>query len=132
MKLRNKLTEETKPLWGKMTPQHMLEHLEYSTRISSGEMQDFEIATPEKILEKVHATLYNYEKMPRNFGAPERLEKALEQLRHDNLETAKQKLLEAFDNYVAFFKAHPEATLKNIVFGDKNISISLKKILMRY
>ncbi len=116
----NKLSEDSKPLWGNMTPQHMLEHLEYSTRISSGEIQDIEIATPEKILEKVHATIYNYEKMPRNFGAPERLEKELEQLKHENLDTAKQKLLEAFDNYVAYFKAHPEATLKNIVFGDLN------------
>lgn len=116
----NKLSEDSKPLWGNMTPQHMLEHLEYSTRISSGEIQDIEIATPEKILEKVHATLYNYKKMPRNFGAPERLEKELEQLKHDNLDTAKQNLLEAFDNYIAFFKAHPEATLKNIVYGDLN------------
>lgn len=116
----NKLTEDSKPLWGNMTPQHMLEHLEYSTRISSGEIQDFEIATPEKILEKVHATIYNYEKMPRNFGAPERLEKVLEQLKHENLDVAKQKLLEAFDDYIAFFKAHPDATLKNIVFGDLN------------
>ncbi|MBO6607977.1 phenylacetic acid degradation bifunctional protein PaaZ [Psychroserpens sp.] len=116
----NKLSEDSKPLWGNMTPQHMLEHLEYSTRISSGEIQDIEIATPEKILEKVHATIYNYDKMPRNFGAPERLEKELEQLKHENLDTAKQKLLEAFDNYVAYFKAHPEGTLKNIVFGDLN------------
>lgn len=116
----NKLSEGSKPLWGNMTPQHMLEHLEYSTRISSGEIQDIDIATPEKILEKVHATIYNYEKMPRNFGAPERLEKELEQLKHENLDTAKQKLLEAFDNYVAYFKAHPEATLKNIVFGELN------------
>ena len=118
--LLNKLTEDSKPLWGNMTPQHMLEHLEYSTRISSGEIQDFDITTPEKILEKVNATLYNYEKMPRNFGAPERLEKELEQLKHENLDVAKQKLLEAFDDYIAFFKAYPDTTLKNIVFGDLN------------
>jgi oxepin-CoA hydrolase/3-oxo-5,6-dehydrosuberyl-CoA semialdehyde dehydrogenase len=33
-----------------MTPQHMIEHLEYTYKIASGEIQDFEIATPEKIL----------------------------------------------------------------------------------
>ena len=116
----NQLSEETKPLWGNMTPQHMLEHLEYSTRISSGEIQDIEFSTPEKIMEKVHATLYNYRKMPRNFGAPERLEQELKQLKHDSLDTAKTKLLEAYDDFEAYFKEHPDATLKNIVFGDLN------------
>ena len=29
-------------------------------------------------------------------------------------------LLEAFDDYIAFFKAYPDTTLKNIVFGDLN------------
>ncbi|WP_111685336.1 phenylacetic acid degradation bifunctional protein PaaZ [Winogradskyella tangerina] len=116
----SKLTEDTKPLWGNMTAQHMLEHLEYSTRISAGEIQDFEFSTPEKIIEKVNATLYNYEKMPRNFGAPPRLEEELKTLTHDSLETAKQQLLEAYDNFEAYFKEHPEATLKNIVFGNLN------------
>ena len=53
-----------------MTPQHLLEHLEYTYRIASSEIQDFEISTPEKILEKVHNTLYNYEKMPREHDFP--------------------------------------------------------------
>jgi oxepin-CoA hydrolase/3-oxo-5,6-dehydrosuberyl-CoA semialdehyde dehydrogenase len=116
----NKLTEDTKPLWGSMTPQHMVEHLEYSTRISSGEIQDFEFSTPEKIMEKVHATLYNYEKMPRDFAAPPQLEEELKTLKHENLDTAKQKLLEAYDDHIAYFKEYPEATLKNIVFGHLN------------
>ncbi len=116
----NQLTEDTKPVWGSMTPQHMVEHLEYSTRISSGEIQDFKIETPEKILEKVHATLYNYNPMPKNFEAPKRLEQELKSLTHDSLETAKQKLLEAYDDFEAYFKENPEVTLKNIVFGYLN------------
>ncbi|WP_353780136.1 phenylacetic acid degradation bifunctional protein PaaZ [Winogradskyella sp. 3972H.M.0a.05] len=116
----NKLSEDTKPLWGNMTPQHMIEHLEYSTRISSGEIQDIEIGTPEKILEKVHNTLYNYNKMPRNFGAPERLEEELKTLSYESLDEAKQKLLEAYDRFETYFKEHPEETQKNIVFGHLN------------
>ena len=116
----SKLTEDTKPVWGNMSPQHMVEHLEYSTRISSGEVQDFEFSTPEKILEKVHNTLYNYKPMPRNHAAPEVLEKELQELKHDSLETAKQKLLEAYDDFEAYFKENPEAILKNIVFGGLN------------
>ena len=71
-------------------------------------------------MEKVHATLYNYEKMPREFAAPDRLEEELKNLKHEDLATAKTKLLEAYDNYLSNFKEHPEATLKNIVFGDLN------------
>ena len=55
----NRLQADDKPAWGTMTAQSMVEHLEYTYRIASGEIQDFEIATPEKILEKVNETLYN-------------------------------------------------------------------------
>jgi len=114
------LTEDTKPLWGTMSPQQMVEHLEYSTRVSSGDIQDFEIATPQKVLEKVHATLYNYDKMPREFPAPTQLEEALKTAKYPDLATAKEQLLEAYDDYIEFFKMHPEAELKNIVFGNLN------------
>ncbi|WP_115462217.1 phenylacetic acid degradation bifunctional protein PaaZ [Winogradskyella aurantiaca] len=116
----SKLTEDTKPLWGTMSPQHMLEHLEYSTRISSGEIQDFEFSTPEKIMEKVHTTLYNYRKMPREFGAPALLEEELKTLKHVDLDAAKAKLIEAYDNYIEYFKSNPDTRLKNIVFGNLN------------
>jgi oxepin-CoA hydrolase / 3-oxo-5,6-dehydrosuberyl-CoA semialdehyde dehydrogenase len=116
----DKLTEDTKPIWGTMMPQHMLEHLEYSIRIASGEIQDFEINTPDKILEKVHDSLYNYRSMPRNFEAPQFLEIELEKLRHENIEVAKLKLLEAYDEFETYFKENPEATTKNVVFGNLN------------
>ncbi len=58
--------------------------------------------------------------MPQNFGAPERLESELKQLKHENLETAKVRLLEAYDDFIAYFKEHPDAKLTNIVFGELN------------
>ena len=66
----NKLTENTKPSWGILTPQHLLEHLEHGYRIMSGEIQDFEVATPSTILDKVHNSLYNYEKFPMGTNFP--------------------------------------------------------------
>ena len=116
----NKLTLNTKPGWGTLSPQHLLEHLEYTYKIASGEIQDFEITTPEKILEKVHNTLYNYKKMPREYDFPLREKSKMNELRHDNLETAKVRLLEARDSYLAFFKENPEAKIKNAVFGEMN------------
>jgi len=112
-----KLTENSKPKWGKMNPQQMLEHLEYTYRIASGEIQDFEIETPEKILEKVHATLYDYNKMPQGHEFP--LDKKSD-IKHENLDIAKLKLIEAREIYLNYFKENPEVKTKNVVFGELN------------
>ncbi|HLS12782.1 MAG TPA: phenylacetic acid degradation bifunctional protein PaaZ [Flavobacteriaceae bacterium] len=118
--LLDKLTEDAKPKWGIMTPQHMLEHMEFTYKIASGEVQDFDIVTPEKILDKVHASLYSYEKFPQNSKFPLLEEDELEPLEHADLETAKEKFLEARENYLEYFKENPTATLKNLVFGELN------------
>jgi oxepin-CoA hydrolase/3-oxo-5,6-dehydrosuberyl-CoA semialdehyde dehydrogenase len=115
-----KLKENTPAVWGHMSAQHMIEHLEYTYRIASGEIQDFEVATPEKILEKVHATLYNYEKMPREFDFPLAQESRIAELVHPDLEAAKAAMLEARAHYLAYFKEHPEARTRNVVFGELN------------
>ncbi|MBX2829385.1 MAG: phenylacetic acid degradation bifunctional protein PaaZ [Flavobacteriaceae bacterium] len=116
----SKLTEDAKPNWGNMTAQTMVEHLEYTYRIASGEIQDFEIATPEKILEKVHATLYNYKKMPSGYDFPLAERSEITKAKHPDLVSAKAKLLEAREEYLAYFKQNPEARTKNVVFGELN------------
>ena len=118
--LTSKLKKETKAKWGELTAQHMIEHLEYTYRIASGEIQDFDVNTPEKHLEKVHATLYNYDKMPRGYDFPLAEKSKINELKHDSLEKAIEKMLEARNEYVQFFEENPEATTKNAVFGDLN------------
>ena len=115
-----KLSSDSKPKWGIMTPQHMIEHLEYTYKIASGEIQDFEVSTPEKILEKVHASLYNYDKFPRNTNFPLLEKDTLDTLRYDDLEIAIGKFKEERGKYLDFFKENPDAKLKNMVFGDMN------------
>ena len=116
----SRLKEDTLPKWGTMTSKHLMEHLEMGYRIASGEVQDFKVATPEKIIEKVHATLYNYEKMPRDFAMPLMKKGALEDLKHESLQMAKDKMLEAREEYVAYFKENPDARTNNVVFGPLN------------
>ncbi|WP_109098419.1 phenylacetic acid degradation bifunctional protein PaaZ [Aquimarina sp. AU58] len=115
-----KLSADAKPKWGIMTPQHMVEHLEYTYKIAAGEIQDFEIATPEKILDKVHNSLYNYEPFPKNTDFPLLKKGELEELNHPDLETAITKLSESREVYKTYFKENPDAILKNIVFGELN------------
>ncbi|WP_055447875.1 phenylacetic acid degradation bifunctional protein PaaZ [Lacinutrix mariniflava] len=116
----SKLKEDSKPNWGLLTPQHLMEHLELTYRICSGEIQDFEIATPEKILEKVHNSLYSYDKFLMGTAFPTYRKKELEDLVHSDFETAKVKFIEAREAYKLFFKENPEAKLKNMVFGELN------------
>ncbi|MFD2562790.1 phenylacetic acid degradation bifunctional protein PaaZ [Aquimarina rubra] len=115
-----KLTGDTKPKWGMMTAQHMVEHLEKTIRIGGGEIQDFEIATPEQYLEKVQEMIYNHKPMPQGHNHPLMKEGVLEELVHDNLATAKMKLLEAMDEFETYFKENPEGVTKNVVFGEMN------------
>ena len=103
-----------------MIPQNMVENLEFTYKIASGEIQDFEIATPEKILEKVKNSLWNYEKFPQNSQFPLLEKNTLDTLKHPDLDTAISKLKEQRKIYLDFFKEHPDATLNNMVFGELN------------
>jgi oxepin-CoA hydrolase/3-oxo-5,6-dehydrosuberyl-CoA semialdehyde dehydrogenase len=114
------LTENMKPKWGIMTPQHMIEHLEYTYKIATGEIQDFEISTPDRILEKVKNSLWNYDKFPKNSQFPLLDKDTLDVLKHENLETAISKFKAQRKAYLDYFKEHPDALLSNIVFGELN------------
>lgn len=116
----SKLTENAQPKWGILTPQHLLEHLEQGYRIMSGEVQDFEIATPEKILDKVHNSLYNYDPFPKGTSFPTMKKGELEDLIHPDFATATAKFWEAREAYLNAFKENPEAAMKNMVFGHLN------------
>lgn len=116
----SKLAEDSTPNWGAMTPQQMVEHLEYTYRIASGELQDFEVATPEKVLEKVAATLWDYNKMPREYNFPLYVAGIQSALKHENLAFAKAALLKARQEYLDFYKKSPKATNNNVVFGTLN------------
>ncbi|MEM7087762.1 MAG: phenylacetic acid degradation bifunctional protein PaaZ [Bacteroidota bacterium] len=116
----SKLTEASQPQWGNMSAQQMVEHLEYTYRIASGEIQDFEVSTPEKYLEKTHETLYNYKKMPQDYDFPLAEKAQMDKLKHPDLPTAKEKMMEAREEYLAYFKENEDARTRNVVFGDLN------------
>ena len=119
--LQNKLDllqADTQPQWGKMTAQHMIEHLEFGLNIAKGDIQDFEIATPEEHLDQVQETLYNHEKMPKNYNMPLMKTEGLENLRHPDLDTAKTAFLQAYEGFHNFFKTNPDVKTKNAVFGE--------------
>jgi len=114
------LKADAKPKWGIMTAQHMIEHLEYTYRIASGEIQDFEVATPEKILEKVHNSLYNYKPFPKGSDFPLLKKGELADLQRENLADAISTFKATRQNYLDHFTENPDAVFNNIVFGELN------------
>ena len=65
----NALTEETKPKWGIMTPQHLVEHFEFFWQMAVGKIET-KITTPEDRREKFEDSLWNYREMPPSFDHP--------------------------------------------------------------
>ena len=120
-KLLNGLTENTKPNWGKMTAQQMLEHLETTLLYSIGEPEAEKCFTPEEHLEKYQDSLYNHRKMPKDFPAPFLPEDGtLPELKYKNLEQAKEKFLENLQKYQIYYRENPEAEHMHFVFGKLN------------
>ncbi len=113
----NGLTESTKPEWGIMTAQHLIEHFEKFMQMALGEIQ-VPMITPEDRLEKVQDSLWNYRPMPKSYDHPLLKKGEVEDLVHENLAAAKESYWKYFDKIEAFYKENPEGTLPNAVFGD--------------
>lgn len=112
----NALTESTPPKWGRMTAQHLVEHMEFFTQMALGNVET-EITTPEKYMEETQDSLWNYRSMPKEFDHPALKKGEVEDLRFGNLEEAKTAFWKAYDELEIYFKENPKGTVKNTVFG---------------
>ncbi|QDZ61291.1 DUF1569 domain-containing protein [Elizabethkingia meningoseptica] len=115
------MTESSKPQWGKMSPQEMLEHLEATVSYGMGDPERNECYTPEENIEKYQDSLYNHRKMPKEFPAPF-LPKdgSLPELKHKNLDAAKEAFLERVKQFIIYYKENPLAEHNHFVFGRIN------------
>jgi oxepin-CoA hydrolase/3-oxo-5,6-dehydrosuberyl-CoA semialdehyde dehydrogenase len=111
------LTENTKPKWGLMTAQHLVEHFEFFTNMALGKIP-CEIVTPADRVEKFQESLWNYFPMPKSFDHPVLKKGETEELNHANLAEAKKAFFAAYDELELFFENNPNATVPNPVFGN--------------
>ena len=113
-----KLTAETKPTWGRMTPQHMLEHLG-NTLVIVNSKKELPTVTPEDKLPAYRQFLMSDKPFSQNIPN-QFIGDGLPPLRFENLETAKTKLMAAIENFHKFFQENPEATPVHPFFGKLN------------
>lgn len=112
------LTEHQKPLWGKMTPQHMLEHLAHSMRYSTSQ-NSTKIITEERHLPLMRRLLFSDRPLPRNLGNPA-ADSQMPPLKYGSMQEAYAELLHGIDEFYHFFEQEPAAVFPHPYFGVLN------------
>ncbi|MBT0811023.1 DUF1569 domain-containing protein [Litoribacter ruber] len=115
------LQADQKPSFGIMTPQHMVEHLILTLKLSQGKIQVPTIKpTPEALAIK-HNIIVEKENIPRGIQAPG-TNSTLLPLRYNSLEEAKAELLKAWQQFELYYFQHTDATNVHPFFGELNYS----------
>lgn len=120
LELKHKLSflqEKTKSKFGVMTPQHMVEHLTITIKISYNRVRipDFEMSEKQKAQKE--ALLETEMDFPIGVRAPGLPPGELMPLRNNDLEEAKEQFLESLEGYNSFFESNPTALTVHPRFG---------------
>ncbi|MCP5064206.1 MAG: hypothetical protein GY936_17335 [Ignavibacteriae bacterium] len=116
IKYLNKLSEKTQPLWGEMTPQHMLEHLTKAVQSSNGELIFDECMNPKEKYPLLNRILLSSKTLPKHFVNTV-VGKGLKPLIYNSLEDAKEKLILEINNFYKYFEAQENSKPMNVTFG---------------
>ena len=112
------LNEDKKPLWGKMTPQHMVEHLILAVKMGNGKLV-VECFNPPEKLPVLKRFLMSDKPMPKLFINP-LIGEGLLPLKYSSLEEAKMELKAEIEDYQKYFEENPDSVLVNATFGELN------------
>ena len=112
------LEPHQKPAWGKMTPQHMVEHLILAVQMGNGKLKLNCINPPEK-LPTLKRFLLSDRPLPKGFVNPAIGADNLP-LKCPDIDRARDKLKKEVENYYKYFKTNPDAKPVNVTFGELN------------
>ncbi|MDX2174092.1 MAG: hypothetical protein SFY56_13395 [Bacteroidota bacterium] len=104
----NNFQKDAKPLFGKLTSQHVLEHLMMSLHISTGK-RVIEFKGNEEMAQKIKANLiYTDAEVPEGVKNPLMTDE-LPELKFENIEIAKQHLKSELEYFFEYKKNNPNA-----------------------
>lgn len=109
------------PEFGTMTPQHMIEHLILTVKLSYGRIKIPHFEPTEKQLQQKKTLLYELDEFPKGIRAPG-LGNNLLPLRFQSLKEANNELLESLEKYKEHFEEQPNSTPIHPRFGVLNKS----------
>ncbi|MBA3682948.1 MAG: DUF1569 domain-containing protein [Bacteroidetes bacterium] len=112
-----KLDQSTQPLWGKMSPQHAIEHLAMTIKISTGKIIVKRYTTLEEA-EAIKAKLiYSPIEIPKGVKNP-LLTDELAALEHKDMDTAVKELLNEVNYFKEYYSNNPEVLHTQPRMGD--------------
>jgi hypothetical protein len=115
--LLDQLDPETKPLWGNMSAQRMIEHLSDSIRVASGK-DHFPLEVPEDKLERMLAFLDSDKPMAKNIAVSFAGENV--PLRNEEIELAIDEFLLEWIDFETHFAEDPNRTEVHPYYGPLN------------
>ncbi|WMJ71713.1 DUF1569 domain-containing protein [Cytophagaceae bacterium ABcell3] len=111
------LKSDSDPVWGRMTAQHMVEHLAFAVMSSNGAL-DQKLYFPKEKAEQIkRAVIYTDNELPMGFKAP-MLGDTLPKLVCSDLGAALKKLYLALDEFELYFLNNPDAKPVNLAMGE--------------
>lgn len=113
------LKDDTKPIFGKMTAQHMVEHLTLTLKLSVGKIKYPPFTPSERALKSKQILLFTELEMPMGMTPPNDTGE-LYPLKYPDLEKAKEALLQAWDEYITYYEKNDGATEVHPRFGNLN------------
>ena len=114
-KLLSQLTPDQKPLWGKMTSQHMVEHLYKTIQASINEIE-LKVYTEERKIPILKKLFLGDRALPKEFMNPA-IGPDLMSLEFKNLSTAIKEFENILIRYEKFFENNPSAKTIHPIFG---------------
>ena len=123
LRLTSKLTIETKPLWGSMNAQRMIEHLSDSLRMASGK-EVFDLVAPEDKLDRMLAFLDSDKPMAKNIEVTFAGKNVT--LRNEELELAIDELVDEWLCFEGLFEEQPALKTVHPYYGSLSYDQWLK------
>jgi len=114
----NQLEEEQNPVWGKMSAQHMVEHLTTTLLLATGKVK-VAVYTPDKQLAQMRAFLMSDRALPRGVVSPA-IGSELPALRNESYDLAFAEFWKEYDRFETYYKENPEGKHVNPAFGVLN------------
>ncbi|MCB0519622.1 MAG: DUF1569 domain-containing protein [Lewinellaceae bacterium] len=115
-KLMWELPPDLRPLWGQMTPQHAVEHLNWIWGASNGK-ENFPVKTPADQLPRYRRFLFINMAMDPGVKSPIMDPDTLPPLKHLDFETAVEVFFQEWKDFETYYREHPGAKTNNAVFG---------------
>lgn len=109
-----KLSPETRPQWGSMSAQRMVEHLTDTLRIATGENPQ-ETVIPQEKVERMQAFLESEKPMAQNIEVPFAAKET--PLRNDELELAIDEFADAWLQFEELYEKNPDLKTPHPFYG---------------